>query len=248
MNSGGLEEKVLKERVEHENSKMAGNFKGKAEASGSGSKSPRGKHPKPTTGGKLTYEIVELPLFVDKMKRGRKPVELVGNKWQTRGTTQNEEILRNEAFNVYRGILEGTISNIWDFFTEFLESKKGKEWIKKMEKKFNYGLFDTWDFGAQYIFFLLGIPKENVVAFNKISLLSYQMEYAGTFKHLPKNVPGENGKFKIKYNFLICAEVYSAQIGDAIIKRNFEAEHQKNMKVFTKVHREMVQNNSFDFE
>jgi len=59
-----------------------------------------------------------------------------------------------------------------------------------MKNKYKYALFDTWDFSAQYIFFTLGIP--NVVAFNKISLLTYQMEYAGTInREFTKNVPGE---------------------------------------------------------
>jgi hypothetical protein len=36
----------------------------------------------------------------------------------------------------------------------------------------------------------LNIPKVN--AFNKIALLDYQMEYAGTLEDLPGNVPGRN--------------------------------------------------------
>jgi hypothetical protein len=55
---------------------------------------------------------------------------------------------------------------------------------------FDSALYDTWDFGAQLIFHLLNIPKVN--AFNKIALLDYQMEYAGTLEDLPGNVPGTN--------------------------------------------------------
>jgi len=100
MNSGGLEENVLQKKVEVENMKIHEHM-GKGEASDSNS--PRCKKAEKAK-GILTFEVVELPLFVDKMKRGKKPVELVGNKWQTRGTTQNEEILENEAFNVYKGL------------------------------------------------------------------------------------------------------------------------------------------------
>jgi hypothetical protein len=105
MNSGDVKAEVLKERVEHENKKIEAHFKGKEGASGS--KSPNGKHPKPSAEGQLTYEIVKLPSdFVKSMKEGdQNPHNLVGNKWQIRGTTQNEKILENEAFHVYRGYL-----------------------------------------------------------------------------------------------------------------------------------------------
>jgi hypothetical protein len=68
-------------------------------------------------------------------------------------------------------------------------SEEGRKCMNLIRKRgFQSGLFDTWDFGAQWIFHLLGIEK--VFAFNKITLLTYQMEYAGTYENLPKNVPG----------------------------------------------------------
>uniref|UniRef100_A0A914LEZ1 glucuronosyltransferase n=1 Tax=Meloidogyne incognita TaxID=6306 RepID=A0A914LEZ1_MELIC len=154
-----------------------------------------------------TYQVVNFPDdYPEKLNEGVKNLE---NKFIKRGYEQSSQILKNEAFTVYKDLFENNGAIV--------------HYLK--EAKFDLGVFDTWDTGALFILHAAGI--KNVFGINNIQLNAYQFKYAG--KEFPKNIPeiysaqtGDNELSPTKER-----------------KREIAEQYEKSFEIFSAVHNDL---------
>uniref|UniRef100_A0A914LKL0 glucuronosyltransferase n=1 Tax=Meloidogyne incognita TaxID=6306 RepID=A0A914LKL0_MELIC len=166
--------------------------------------------------GGNTYQFISIS--DDYPKKLDDGVNSLENKFLKRGDVQNIQILRNEAYTVFKDLFDRRKDVIYDL----------------QVAKFDLGFFDTWDTGALFIFHEAGI--KNVFGINNTQLNAYQFKYAG--KDFPKNVP-EIYSARIGDNELFSPNrpiITNAMKGR---QREIHEDYERSLQIFTSVHKEL---------
>ncbi|KAL7073800.1 hypothetical protein ACQ4LE_006983, partial [Meloidogyne hapla] len=162
--------------------------------------------------GHNTYQVVDFEGYPEKLDVGVKKLK---NKFLKRGYVQSYQILKNEAFIVFKDLFE-----------------KEKVIANLKNAKFDFGFFDTWDTGALFVFHAAKI--NNVFGINNTQLNAYQFEYASKQK-VSQQEEDEYDVYPLKV-----PEIYSAKIGDSESKQqDFESHYEASSEIFKAVHEQL---------